>query len=105
MPVIFALYNNRWLIPSMVHGRSNESRFHVRGFMDRGTTTTPFDMVVVNKLSRFHLAIDALRYVARLRSRVSDVVDVLNRMLYQHRDYIRQPPGRYAGDQELAMDG
>jgi phosphoketolase len=52
-PVIFALHNNRWLIPSMVHARSNESPFHVRGFMDRGTTT-PFDLVVVNKMRRFH---------------------------------------------------
>ena len=55
-PVMFAFHNNRWLIHSMVHGRSNEGRFHVRGYMDRGTTTTPFDMVVLNEMSRFHLA-------------------------------------------------
>ncbi|MGA8152102.1 MAG: phosphoketolase family protein [Terriglobales bacterium] len=89
-PVIFAFHNNRWLIHTMVHGRSNESRFHVRGFMDRGTTTTPFDMVVMNKMSRFQLAIDALKYVSRLRSQVSDVVDMFNRKLYEHHDYIRQ---------------
>ena len=88
--VIFAFHNNRWLIHSMVHGRSNEARFHVRGFMDQGTTTTPFDMVVLNKMSRFHLAIDALKYVSRLRSEVSDVVDTFNRKLYEHHDYIRQ---------------
>ena len=41
-PVIFAFHNNRWLIHTMVHGRSNEDRFHVRGYMDQGTTTTPF---------------------------------------------------------------
>jgi xylulose-5-phosphate/fructose-6-phosphate phosphoketolase len=89
-PVIFAFHNNRWLIHTMVHGRSNESRFHVRGYMDQGTTTTPFDMVVLNKMSRFHLAIDALKYVSRLRSEVSDVVDAFNRKLYEHHDYIRQ---------------
>jgi len=89
-PVIFAFHNNRWLIHTMVHGRSNESRFHVRGYMDQGTTTTPFDMVVLNKMSRFHLAIDALKYVSRLRSEVSDVVDTFNRKLYEHHDYIRQ---------------
>ena len=89
-PVIFAFHNNRWLIHTMVHGRSNESRFHVRGYMDQGTTTTPFDMVVLNKISRFHLAIDALKYASRLRSQVSDVIDMFNRKLYEHHDYIRQ---------------
>jgi xylulose-5-phosphate/fructose-6-phosphate phosphoketolase len=89
-PVIFAFHNNRWLIHTMVHGRSNEDRFHVRGYMDQGTTTTPFDMVVLNKMSRFHLAIDALKYVSRMRSQVSDVVDMFNRKLYEHHDYIRQ---------------
>ena len=89
-PVIFAFHNNRWLIHTMVHGRSNEARFHVRGYMDRGTTTTPFDMVVLNEMSRFHLAIDALKHVPRLRSEVLDAVDMLNRKLYEHHGYIRE---------------
>jgi xylulose-5-phosphate/fructose-6-phosphate phosphoketolase len=89
-PVIFAYHGYRWPIHSMVHGRSNEARFHVRGFMDKGTTTTPFDMVVQNKMSRFHLAIDALKYVPRLRSQVSDVIDGFNRKLYEHHIYIRE---------------
>jgi xylulose-5-phosphate/fructose-6-phosphate phosphoketolase len=89
-PVIFAFHNNRWLIHTMVHGRSNESRFHVRGYMDRGTTSTPFDMVVLNRMSRFHLAIDALKHVSRLRSQASDAVDMFNRKLYEHHEYIRQ---------------
>jgi len=89
-PVIFAYHGYRWTIHSMVHGRSNEGRFHVRGFMDKGTTTTPFDMVVLNKLSRFHLAMDALKYVPRLRSQVSDVIDMFNRKLYEHHIYIRE---------------
>jgi xylulose-5-phosphate/fructose-6-phosphate phosphoketolase len=90
VPVIFAFHAYRWAIHSIVHGRSNEARFHVRGFIDKGTTTTPFDMVVLNKLSRFHLAIDALKYVPRLRSKVSDVIDMFNRKLYEHHVYIRE---------------
>jgi xylulose-5-phosphate/fructose-6-phosphate phosphoketolase len=89
-PVIFAFHNNRWLIHSMVHGRSNEARFHVRGYIDRGTTTTPFDMVVLNEMSRFHLAIDALKYIPRLRSQAADAVDMFNGKLREHFDYIRR---------------
>ena len=88
--VIFAFHGYRWLIHSMVHGRANEARFHVRGFNDEGTTTTPFDMVVLNKMSRFHLAIDALKHVPRLRSQASDAIDMFNRKLYEHHVYIRQ---------------
>jgi xylulose-5-phosphate/fructose-6-phosphate phosphoketolase len=88
--VIFAFHGYRWLIHSMVHGRANEARFHVRGFNDEGTTTTPFDMVVLNKMSRFHLAIDALKHVPRLRSQASDAIDMFNRKLYEHHAYIRQ---------------
>jgi xylulose-5-phosphate/fructose-6-phosphate phosphoketolase len=88
--VIFAFHGYRWLIHSMVHGRSNEARFHVRGFNDMGTTTTPFDMVVLNKMSRYHLAIDALKHVPRLRSQASDAIDMFNRKLYEHHAYIRQ---------------
>ena len=88
--VIFAFHGYRWLIHSMVHGRANEARFHVRGFNDEGTTTTPFDMVVLNKMSRYHLAIDALKHVQRLRSQASDAIDMFNRKLYEHHAYIRQ---------------
>lgn len=88
--VIFAFHGYRWLIHSMVHGRANEARFHVRGFNDEGTTTTPFDMVVLNKMSRFHLAIDALKHVPRLRSQASDAIDLFSRKLYEHHVYIRQ---------------
>ncbi|MGP8101699.1 MAG: phosphoketolase, partial [Candidatus Cybelea sp.] len=89
-PVIFAFHNNRWLIHSIVHGRSNEDRFHVRGYMDRGTTTTPFDMVVLNEMSRFHLAMDALKHVPRLRSASSRVTEMFERKLHEHAAYIRE---------------
>jgi xylulose-5-phosphate/fructose-6-phosphate phosphoketolase len=89
-PVIFAFHNNRWLIHSLVHGRSNESRFHVRGFMDRGTTTTPFDMVVLNEMSRYQLAIDAINQLPHLRLAAAGAVELFERKLYEHHVYIRE---------------
>ena len=88
--VVFAFHGYRWIIHSMVHGRANEARFHVRGFNDKGTTTTPFDMVVLNGVSRFHLAIDALKHVTRLRSQASDAIDLFQQKLHEHSVYIRQ---------------
>jgi xylulose-5-phosphate/fructose-6-phosphate phosphoketolase len=90
VPVIFAFHGYPWVIHPMVHGRASEERFHVRGFIDRGTTTTPFDMVVLNKMSRYHLAIDALHYLSRLRSDVSEVIDEFNLKLTEHHYYIRE---------------
>jgi xylulose-5-phosphate/fructose-6-phosphate phosphoketolase len=89
-PVIFAFHNNRWLIHSLVHGRSNEARFHVRGYMDRGTTTTPFDMVVLNEMSRYHLAIDALRNIPRFQVDGASVIDAFEAKLFEHHRYIRE---------------
>jgi xylulose-5-phosphate/fructose-6-phosphate phosphoketolase len=89
-PVMFAFHNNRWLIHTMVHGRTNEQRFHVRGYMDRGTTTTPFDMVVLNEMSRFHLALDALKHVPRLRSEAAGAIALFERKLVDHHAYIRE---------------
>jgi len=89
-PVIFAHHGYPAVIHSMMHGRANEARFHVRGFKDAGTTTTPFDMVVLNGISRYDLAKLALRYVPHLRSETSDVIDMFDRKLYEHRSYIRQ---------------
>ena len=89
-PVIFAYHAYPAVIHSMMHGRSNEARFHVRGFKDAGTTTTPFDMVVLNGMSRFDLAKLAMKYVPRLRSETADVTDLFDRKLYEHRAYIRQ---------------
>lgn len=88
--VIFAFHNNRWLIHTMVHGRSNEGRFHVRGYMDQGTTTTPFDMVVLNEMSRYHLAIEALKHIPRLRSQAAEASDFFERKLFDHHEYIRE---------------
>jgi xylulose-5-phosphate/fructose-6-phosphate phosphoketolase len=89
-PVIFAFHNNRWLIHTLVHGRSNEGRFHVHGYIDQGTTTTPFDMVVLNEMSRFHLALDALKHIPRLRVQAADAIQLFGKKLTEHHDYIRE---------------
>jgi xylulose-5-phosphate/fructose-6-phosphate phosphoketolase len=75
-PVIFAFHGYPPLIHSLVYTRSNAMRFHVHGFIEEGTTTTPFDMVVRNKLDRFHLMLDAVERaspeaVPTVRDRVS----------------------------------
>ncbi len=89
-PVIFAFHNNRWLIHTLVHGRANEGRFHVHGYIDQGTTTTPFDMVVLNEMSRFHLALDALKHIPRLRVQAADAIQMFGKKLNEHHDYIRE---------------
>ena len=58
--------------------------------LDRGTTTTPFGMLVLNEMSRFHLAIEALKHASRLRSQASDVIDMFQAKLYEHHSYMRQ---------------
>jgi xylulose-5-phosphate/fructose-6-phosphate phosphoketolase len=63
-PVIFAFHGYQRAIHQLVHGRPNAERFHVRGFIEQGTTTTPFDMVALNGMSRYHLCIEALRRAA-----------------------------------------
>lgn len=88
--VIFAFHGCPWVIHPMVHGRPNENRFHVRGFVDRGTTTTPFDMVVLNNMSRFHLAMDALKYLPRRIAQISEAIELFERKLSEHHSYIRE---------------
>jgi len=64
-PVIFAFHGYQRALHAIVHGRPRAERFHVRGFNEQGTTTTPFDMVVLNEMSRYHLAMAALRRAPR----------------------------------------
>jgi xylulose-5-phosphate/fructose-6-phosphate phosphoketolase len=89
-PVIFAFHGYPWVIHGVVHGRPNESRFHARGYIEEGTTTTPFDMVVVNQMSRYHLAIEALRHCGKLRSQTAGVVQHFKEKLYEHEVYTRE---------------
>jgi xylulose-5-phosphate/fructose-6-phosphate phosphoketolase len=80
-PVVFAFHGYQRAIHSIVHGRPDAPRFHVRGFNEQGTTTTPFDMVVLNGMSRYHLAAEALRRTNRLGARASDLIAKFDRMI------------------------
>lgn len=74
----------------LLHGRPRPERFHVRGYNEQGTTTTPFDMVVLNKMSRYHLVIEALRRVHRQVTGAAELVDLCRRQLDAHARYIRE---------------
>ena len=69
-PVIFAFHGYASLIHKLAYRRHNHANIHVRGYKEEGTTTTPFDMVVLNNVDRFQLALDAIRRVPRLSHRV-----------------------------------
>lgn len=88
-PVIFAFHGYPRIIHDLVHARPNQERFHVKGYIEEGTTTTPFDMVVLNKMSRFHLAIEALSRQGAFRSHAADLIELFQEKLVQHHFYIR----------------
>jgi xylulose-5-phosphate/fructose-6-phosphate phosphoketolase len=67
-PVIFAYHGYPWLIHRLTYRRTNHHNIHVRGYKEEGTTTTPFDMVMLNDLDRFHLVIDAIDRTPELKS-------------------------------------
>jgi len=86
-PVIFGFHGYQRAVHQLLHGRTHAERFHVRGFQEEGTTTTPFDMVVRNEMSRFHICMEAVR---RTRSsQAGPFLDWCNEMLVQHQTYIR----------------
>ena len=72
-PVIFAYHGYPWLIHRLTYRRTDHAHFHVRGFKERGTTTTPFDMVMLNDLDRFHLVIDVIDRVDGLGNRAAEL--------------------------------
>jgi xylulose-5-phosphate/fructose-6-phosphate phosphoketolase len=86
--VVFAFHGYRRIIHDLVHGRPEPERFHVRGFMEEGTTTTPFDMTVLNEISRYQLAIEAI-FRSGIKN-ASHVVDLFEQKLEQHHHYIRR---------------
>ena len=65
-PVVFAYHGYPWLIHRLTYRRTNHSNLHVRGYKEEGTTTTPFDMVMLNDMDRFHLVIDVIDRVPGL---------------------------------------
>src|SRR2546423_2798704 len=88
-PVVFAFHGYARAIHEVVHGRPNTPRFHVRGFMEEGTTTTPFDMVVLNHMSRYHLCIEAMRRAPRVRGLTPPLIAECNDLLARHSEYVR----------------
>ncbi len=88
--VVFAFHGYPGGVHSLIHGRPNAQRFHVRGYREEGTTTTPFDMVVLNETSRFHLVIEALRRARRIPDRASLLIDECHALLKRHRAYVRE---------------
>jgi xylulose-5-phosphate/fructose-6-phosphate phosphoketolase len=89
-PVVFGFHGYQRAIHALVHGRPNPARFHVRGFAEEGTTTTPFDMVVRNGVSRLHLCLEALQRSKRVPTGAQKLVTYCEGMLARHETYIRE---------------
>ncbi|WP_326521542.1 phosphoketolase family protein [Sphingomonas abietis] len=87
-PVIFAYHGYPHLIHRLTYNRTNHRNLHVHGFMEEGTTTTPFDMVVRNELDRFHLAIDAIDRVPGLAVRAVEAKQHFRNGLIEHHRYV-----------------
>ena len=89
-PVIFAFHGYPMLIHRLTYKRTNHANFHVHGYREEGTTTTPFDMTALNQLDRFHLAGDVVDRVARLQPVNAHFKQLLRNKLVEHRQYIRE---------------
>jgi xylulose-5-phosphate/fructose-6-phosphate phosphoketolase len=89
-PVVFAYHGYPWLIHRLTYRRANHANLHVRGYKEEGTTTTPFDMVALNDLDRFHLAIDVIDRVPRLAAIGAYAKQDFRDRLIEHRQYIER---------------
>ena len=99
-PVVFAFHGYPWLIHRLTYRRSNHDNLHVRGYKEEGTTTTPFDMTVLNDLDRFHLAGDVIDRVPGLAERAVAQKRLLHDKLIDHKLYI----ARYGDDMPEIRD-
>jgi xylulose-5-phosphate/fructose-6-phosphate phosphoketolase len=89
-PIIFAYHGYPWLIHRLCYRRHNHDNLHVRGYKEEGTTTTPFDMVVMNNMDRFQLAIDAIRRLPKPPDAAQATIKLLQAKLAEHHDYVRE---------------
>ncbi|WFU29278.1 phosphoketolase family protein [Bradyrhizobium brasilense] len=89
-PVIFAYHGYPYLIHRLTYGRANHHNMHVRGFVEEGTTTTPFDMVVLNGLDRYHLAIEVIERVPGLAAKAAQIKQGYRDALIAHARYVRE---------------
>jgi len=87
-PIVFAFHGYPWLIHRLTYRRTNHDNLHVRGYKEEGTTTTPFDMVVMNDLDRFHLVMDVIDRMPHLGSRAAYLQKFLRDKLLDHKAYI-----------------
>src|SRR6202011_1231969 len=87
-PVIFAYHGYPWLIHRLTYRRTNHANFHVRGYKEEGTTTTPFHMTMLNELDRYHLAGDVIDRVPGLRDLGGHVKQLIRNHLVDHVRYI-----------------
>jgi xylulose-5-phosphate/fructose-6-phosphate phosphoketolase len=91
LPVVFAFHGYQRAVHQLIHGRPKTERFHVRGFNEAGTTTTPFDMVVLNGMSRFQLCQVGLKFLGTAAAgRAGKLAEVCERMLSRHQEYVRE---------------
>jgi xylulose-5-phosphate/fructose-6-phosphate phosphoketolase len=89
-PIIFAYHGYPWLIHRLTYRRHGHSNIHVRGYLEEGTTTTPFDMVVMNNLDRFHLVIDVIDRVPGLTQTAASLRQAMIDRLTEHHAHIRR---------------
>jgi xylulose-5-phosphate/fructose-6-phosphate phosphoketolase len=87
-PIIFAFHGYPWLIHRLTYRHTNHKNLHVRGYKEEGTTTTPFDMTVLNDLDRFHLVSDVIDRVPHLGPRAAYVKQAIRDKLIEHKEYI-----------------
>jgi xylulose-5-phosphate/fructose-6-phosphate phosphoketolase len=89
-PIIFAFHGYPWLIHRLTYRRTNHANLHVRGYKEEGTTTTPFDMVVMNDMDRFHLVEDVIHRVPSLAAQATPAREAIRDRLIRHKQYIAQ---------------
>jgi xylulose-5-phosphate/fructose-6-phosphate phosphoketolase len=87
-PIVFAFHGYPWLIHRLAYRRTNHKNLHVRGYKEEGTTTTPFDMVVINQMDRFHLVGDVIDRLPQLGSSAAYAKQAIRNALIDHRQYI-----------------
>ena len=87
-PVVFAFHGYPTLIHRLTYRRGNHFNIHMRGYVEEGTTTTPFDMTVLNRLDRFQLALDAIRRVPRLKALAATATQRFTEMMQRHKLYV-----------------
>jgi xylulose-5-phosphate/fructose-6-phosphate phosphoketolase len=90
IPVIFAFHGYPWVIHRLTYRRHNHDNIHVRGYKEEGTTTTPFDMCVLNNIDRFQLTLDAIKRVPRLKDQVAAAEQWYSEQIQRHKLYVSE---------------